>query len=65
MSILFDMKALLTHLSLIVDWTIYGQVAKVTIQILNGLMASVATLLNLAPSETLPDFDFSAIDYSE
>ncbi|KAF8736497.1 hypothetical protein AX14_014477 [Amanita brunnescens Koide BX004] len=47
------------------DWTIYGEVAKATVRILNGLMASVATLLTLESSGSLPEFDSSAIDYSD
>lgn len=66
MNILFDKEAVFfTHIPLVVDWTIYGEVAKATIQILNGLMASVATLLNLESSDALPKFDSSAIDYTE
>lgn len=64
-SILFDREAVLAHISLVVDWTIYGEVAKATVRILNGLMASVATLLTLESSGSLPEFDSSAIDYSE
>ncbi|KIL58844.1 hypothetical protein M378DRAFT_188122 [Amanita muscaria Koide BX008] len=47
------------------DWTIYGDVAKVAIQIVNDLTAFLSPLLGVELPDHLPPFNSSMVDYSD